>query len=552
MKLINKFWMLLAGASLLASCELDTAPEGATVTEEQKQEIVDMNPDRIAADVANLAATMFKQYGVGSASSNYGIDFGYPSVCIANDYNGPDMVCANNDYNWYTPACDYTDRDPNYIVPYVEWTFFYDYLKAANDVLASIPAETENETLKAYRGQALGARAFVLFGLVQRFQFTYKGHEEAPSIPIVTDDMSADQAAVNPRAPLSVAYTQILEDLSEAIELLEGYQRPNKSTIDQQVAYGLRARVNLVMQNYAEAAEDAAKALAGYTPYTMSEVSKPTFQDGTHHAWIWGCIINEADITGSRFITWQSWLSSFSDGYGTGTRCYARCNVELYNKIPASDVRKGWWVDENLESPLLNGLSWPGYEGQPIGPLSIPEIKEPFYPYTNVKFGATDDEIGNTDNSGDWPLMRAEEMLLIQAEATGLAGNIQAGVQMLESFVKTYRNPEYKCVANNEEMFRNAVWFQRRVELWGEGFAFQDMMRMEKPLVRFNGSRKGESNFPDAYRFNIPANDEVFLCTIPQGEINSNDGISDEDNNQGIGRTPVMDQNPDLKDGVTD
>lgn len=551
MKLNNKIWMLLAGVSMLASCEIDTAPEGATVTEQQKQEIVDMNPDRIAADVVNLAATVFMQFTVGG-TNYYAIDFGLPSVSIANDYNGADMVCANNDYNWYMPACDYTDRDPNYIVPYVEWTFYYNYLKAANDILAAIPAETENETLKAYRGQALGARALAIFNLVQRFQFTYKGNEDKPTVPIVTDGMSAEQASNNPRATLSVAYEQILGDLNEAITLLEGYTRPNKSTIDQQVAYGLRARVNLVMQNYAEAASDAANALAGYTPYSIAELGRPTFQDGTHHAWIWGAIINESDlVSGSKMMTWQSWVGSLNEGYCAKCSTYARCNVELYNKIPATDVRKGWWVDENLKSPLIEGLEWPGAPGVSIGEAEISQIKTKFYPYTNVKFGPTDDKIGNTDNSGDWPLMRAEEMYLIQAEATGLGGNITEGAKLLENFMKTYRDPDYKCTATDEDTFRNEIWLQRRIELWGEGFFFTDMMRFNKPLVRFHGSRKDQTNWPDAYRFNIPAGDEVFLCAIPRSEINSNEGISEEENNTG-GTTPVPDQNPNLLDGVTD
>lgn len=551
MKLNNKIWMLLAGVSMLASCEIDTAPEGATVTEQQKQEVIEMNPERIAADVANLSAVIFRQYCLGS--DDYANDFGYPSICIARDYNGADMVCANNDYNWFSVACDYTDRDPNYIVPYVEWTFHYDLLKAANDVLAAIPAETDNETLKAYRGQALGARAFVIFSLVQRFQHTYVGNEDKPSIPIVTDDMTADQAAVNPRATLTAAYERILGDLNEAVTLLEGYTRTGKATIDQQVAYGLRARVNLVMQNYEEAASDAAEAMAGYTPYTMAELSKPTFQDGTHHAWIWGSIMNESDLVpgAGMMATWQSWLGSFNDGYATAVSCYARCNTELYNKIPASDVRKGWWVDENLESPLIAGLEWPGYPGVSVAKLQIPEVKEPFYPYTTVKYGPTEDKIGTSNNSGDWPLMRVEEMLLIQAEATGLGGNVSAGAKLLEDFVKAYRNPDYKCTATDEDTFRNEIWLQRRIELWGEGFFFTDMMRFNKPLVRFHGSRKDQTNWPDAYRFNIPAGDESFLVVIPRSEINSNEGISEEENNTG-GTTPVPDQNPNLLDGVTD
>lgn len=66
--------------------------------------------------------------------------------------------------------------------------------KQANDILATIPADTENQTLIHYRGQALVARAFANFTLAQRFQFTYKGNEDKPTVPIVTWDMPAERA----------------------------------------------------------------------------------------------------------------------------------------------------------------------------------------------------------------------------------------------------------------------------------------------------------------------------------------------------------------------
>lgn len=550
MKMTYKIASLFVVSALFTACELDTLPEGGTVTDKQKEEVVEMKPERIAADVANLASTLFRQYSVGG-SNDYAIDFGYPSVCIANDYNGADMVCTDNDYNWYTPACDYTDRDPGYIVPYVEWTFYYDFLKAANDVLTAIPATTDNQTLKYYRGQALGARAFALFGLVQRFQLTYVGHEHEPSIPVVLDNMAAEQASNNPRAEVGAVYEQILADLGEAIGLLDGFDRPNKSTIDRNVAYGLRARVNLVMNNWADAAADADKAMAGYRPYTPQELSKPSFQDASHGAWIWGCVINESDLISTGMHTWQSWVGSLNLGYGIDQRCYARCNVELYKKIPATDCRKGWWVDEELKSPLIDNLSWPGYPGQPIGSLEIPEQKTAFYPYTNVKFGPEADEVGSTTNAGDWPMMRAEEMILIKAEATAMGGDLNGGKQILQDFVKSYRDPAYTCSAASAEAFRDEVWFQRRVELWGEGFAANDIMRLKKPLVRFHNATKDKSNFPEAFRFNIPAEDPIFLCRIPRSEINANEGISEEQNNNG-GSYPTTDQNGQLLDGVTD
>lgn len=73
-----------------------------------------------------------------------------------------------------------------------------------------------------------------------------------------------------------------------------------------------------------------------------------------------------------------------------------------------------------------------------------------------------------------------------------------------------------------------------------------DIMRLNKPVVRFHGTDKG--NWPDAFCFNIEANDPYLLLRIPQKESNNNAGIV---NNAG-GTKPISLQNPNLKDGVTD
>ena len=61
-------------------------------------------------------------------------------------------------------------------------------------------------------------------------------------------------------------------------------------------------------------------------------------------------------------------------------------NSMLYKKIPDTDVRKGWWVDENLHSPLLEAISWNGASGDDLAKLEIDDVKLAFTPYTNVKF----------------------------------------------------------------------------------------------------------------------------------------------------------------------
>ena len=64
--------------------------------------------------------------------------------------------------------------------------------------------------------------------------------------------------------------------------------------------------------------------------------------------------------------------------------------------------------------------------------------------------------------------MRVEEMYLIKAEALAMSGQPAAGAQVLTDFVKTYRDPAFTLTAGTAEAVQDAVWMQRRVELWGE------------------------------------------------------------------------------------
>jgi hypothetical protein len=91
------------------------------------------------------------------------------------------------------------------------------------------------------------------------------------------------------------------------------------------------------------------------------------------------------------------------------------------------------------------------------------------------------------------------------------------------------------------------IWFQRRVELWGEGFGIHDTKRLNKPLVRFLGTPESTNASP-AFRFNMAADDGWLLMRFSNSELNTNFSIVDNTN----GELPKMDQNPTLRDGVTD
>lgn len=543
----NKYTSVLAIASMVAlgACSDidDIVPEGGTMLETQLKATTSIIPGRADATFSGMYTKLGDPLSFGRFISKRPDDFGFVMMAFSNDLEAADIVGQDNNYNWFSTCSELTTRNADYANPYIRYRGVYDEVARANDVIKAygeITAETSAE-IKYKVAQAYAIRAFCYLNIAPYFQFNYKTSSDKPCVPLVTE--TTTDFTNNPRATVKEIYDQIVSDLDFAIANLEGYTRPDKSKIDKQVAYGLRARANLDMGKYAEAASDAAAAAQGYTPASIAEVSTPSFYNIADHNWLWGYDMTMDVAKVFNYATSSAWIRSFSaDGYSAGTGTYFCINNLLYNKIPESDVRKGWWVNTDLYSPLLDNLTFGQLKGQQIATEQIDEVKLIFLPYTNVKFGMY--TIGGTTNEEDWPFMRVEEMLLIQAEGLIKSGQTAAGVQVLNDFVRTYRDPQYNAEATGRKI-EDEVWFQRRVELWGEGFSNSDTRRLGKPLVRFHGS---DSNWPQAFRFNMTADDGWWLLRFCTDELNTNLAIVD---NEG-GALPVSGQNASLRDGVTD
>lgn len=551
MKLFSKHYYICALLLVITSCadDLNVSPAGDIMTEDQKNKLYQIEAEKMQADVNGLYSALIKfnkikdWYG---GTAHY--DFGYAAACMMYDAGSMDEPSEYAGYNWFRNSLDYADRTKTSSNTYFLWDTFYAHMKTANDILVIAVEGTENETYKQFRGQALASRAFDYLNLVQIYQQTYKGHENSLAIPIVTEKTTDDEISNNPRATVQAVYNLILEDLTEAIGLLKE-NRADKGRINVNVAYGLRARAYLNMEKWKEAASDADKAMAGYTPYTKENVSKPSFNNIEAKSWIWGCAITENnDIVTSGIINFPSHMCSFTgNGYSPG---YAGryINNKLYDMIASTDVRKHWWAlgDEvkNAEGTLLGyefydtpnrcpNVDWTWRKPYQGNTYNIAEWLGWQAPYLNVKFGPYKDEYDNGTNACDFPLMRAEEMYLIKAEGLGLGESVSRGKAVLEEFVKTYRDPSYVSNATTMQELQDEIWFQRRIELWGEGFSLFDLKRLKKPLER------KDTNFPVNLRYNLPAEAPIFLWIIPEDEIVTNEGISDNDNNPVVAKPSV-------------
>lgn len=538
MKMNNGYFVALLGSAMLltTSCsDLDTNPSGNTMSDGQLNEVLAQDPSKLKSEVSGMYANMIEY---GAIAQWYGdvrhYDFGYASTMMMMDASGQDEPSQVSGYNWYNKPLRFVDRTANSETTYFIWNQCYKNIKVANNVLKSVDLENLSDVAKSYVGQAYAMRAFEYFTLIQLYQFTYKGHEDAAGVPLVTEKTTEAEANNNPRAAVKDVYKQIMDDLNIAIDYLTD-SRSAKSEINRQVAYGLRARVNLVMQNWSDAAADAKKAAEGYTPLSKEAAAAPGFNDVSASNWIWGNIVDESnDIVQTGILNFPAMMCSFTgNGYSPTYAC-RMINSKLWKEIPSTDVRKGWWIDENLNSSIVDSKyvvhqKDEDEEGNVVKYLAVynqtgDEVADITEPYTNVKFGAYKNQYGNELNACDIPLMRVEEMILIQAEATAMGGNVEEGKRILEDFVRTYRDPSYTCNASTAEGVQDAVWFQRRVELWGEGFSFTDLLRLKKPLDRTG------ANYEVSVRFNLPAESPIFLYLIPEDEENHNEALVGNNN----------------------
>jgi hypothetical protein len=80
------------------------------------------------------------------------------------------------------------------------------------------------------------------------------------------------------------------------------------------------------------------------------------------------------------------------------------------------------------------------------------------------------------------------------------------------------RDPEYQLSTRSGQALIDEIMLNRRIELWGEGFRFTDLKRLNLPLNR-NGANHTTAL---ALTFDVPAgiNDWEFL--LPRAELNAN------------------------------
>ncbi len=516
--------MIVAGGLILTGCIKETMPQQNVATSDQ----VANSPGVFQTFVNTCTSSLVGQFTY-SGSDMYPWDYGYPSFFLQRDVMGQDIVLDEQDWytTWYGVG---TGLGPRYAVCQLPWTYYYKWINNCNTVL-NMAGDNPSEDMVHGAGIALAMRAMFYMDLARMFQYTYKGNEDKITVPIVTEKTL--DFTNNPRATNTEIWAFILKDLDLAEKYLAEYVRADIYTPDVKVVYGLKARAYLTMEDFPNAEKYAKMAQEGFSPLSEVEyLDRMTAFNTPNHAWIYGLtfksddpniLLNDSDSNwGSQmFLEVQDVL--YASNYGQPKRI----DAHLYSTIPDTDYRKKCYIDfaiDNMdyESAVEAISKYSDYPERIIA--SAGATTSGAVGGLQLKFRAGGGADGRNGNAFAAtcvavPLMRVEEMMLIEAEAAGMQDEGR-GKQLLEAFAKL-RNPQYAYDATVS--FRDNVWWQRRVELWGEGFATFDIKRLNKGVIR---SYAGTNHY-EGVRFNTETAPSWMNLCIVETETEYNKGIQE-------------------------
>jgi hypothetical protein len=493
-----KYHLVLAcflATSTLISCKksyLDTKPSNAILPDDVYATIASLNS---AVTATYLSTFEYTPVSGGGAMHDA---FGQKSIDLANDLMGNDMVVHAQGFGWYNTDYNYTGWTRPQGVntrSNITWNFYYEIIKQANLLLDASGQSSDGE-VQTVLGEAHALRAWAYFGLINNLQQTYKGNENAKGVPLYTT-----RSPAKGRGKVSEVYAQIIQDLTTAETLLNGKPRVSKQRIDVSVVRGIRARVALVMEDWAVAADYAnrARTASGYQLMTNAVYnSRSGFSSISNPEWMWGAFIPADQAT--IFASFFSHIDATQFGYAQlgGQK---KITKFLYDRIPVGDIRKSVFRAPNAATDILPA-------------------------YTQTKFAVP--TVGSW--AADYLYMRIAEMFLIEAEALARQGKDAEARVSLELLCKQ-RFPPYTAANFSGNDLINEILFQRRIELWGEGFSLFDIKRNRTGLNRPTGP--GNHGLPslNPVVFTQPDASPLFLMRIPQSELDNNPEMTAADQN---------------------
>jgi tetratricopeptide (TPR) repeat protein len=326
------------------------------------------------------------------------------------DYKGPTNSLSDRFIEQVAMWKDVTELDNE--DPQNVWTAHYQAIANANQALAAIEALGETEDILQYKGEALLARAYNHFILVNLFCLHYNkqtGNND-PGIPYIKETEKELHPKYD-RGTVAKVYELIEKDLEDGLPLItDNYEVP-KYHFNQNAAYAFATRFYLYYEKYDKVIEYAGK-IFGSNPSALMRDWAARNQNTYDNDVYTEDYINAAHRCNFLLIASSSVCGAAFGPYTTWKRFAHTLVLARYETIAASAP----WGSLGYYEPVYSyGASGGEYSFTTVA--KIPYIFEYTDPVAGIGFNRT-----------VFPVFQAEEALLNRAEAYALTGKYNEAV----------------------------------------------------------------------------------------------------------------------------
>lgn len=378
------------------------------------------------------------------------------------------------------------------------WNSCYLAIASANAALDYINSNPNDVTLLPYKGEALIARAYAHFMLVNLFAKTYEvdGQNNSPGIPFVTkpETIVFEQYG---RGTVASTYQLIEQDLTQGIPLLKNsvYKVP-KYHFTTSAANAFAARFYLYKGDYEKVIAHAVKVFPSNTVFraslrpwntTYASIPSAAFElNFTKSSQNSSLLITEANSV---------WARSYFNRHGLGETV----------------------VRALIQTPNVTGGNWAYRQFN----------RDPFYSFRKWDELFFESQIGSGFGQPYVmiPLFTADELLLNRAEAYTLSNQFDLALQDINTFISTRvsnYNPSahdvtlnkvatfYKITDPKEGLIK-AILDMKRAEFVEEGLRWFDLNRYKIDIKHLILDENRNTSFIE-----LKANDPRRLFQLPE------------------------------------
>lgn len=490
MKKIQYLFATIVLGVFLTSCGdsfLTQYPEGGVLLEDQFAKL----PDNLQGSILGIYSQLYAYGGEHDA-------FGLRSIDMYGDIQSGDMAMSKSSYGWFEMF------ERGYFYAYARsylWSFYYDIINLANigtlaveqnaqEIMNTISSgETPTEMIRLqgyYYGQLLAIRGWAYACLLNYYCNPMDALPNPMSvekaIPVYTETEIEKGTLGMPRATVEAVYERVYEDLSTAIEVLDYYEgfntRSSKLEVNADIA---RIMLAYAMLNHLDAegtiiadgknafdiALEQAKAVIDGGKYPIlkkEELLTTGFADANAKNWLWA-----QDVT----VETTTALASF----------FGQVDIHTYSYAAAGDVK-------GIDSKLYDDIVATGWDAR-MNWFNSPDTTSAYAPSRKFYNLSTKDETKLDKVDRDWlcdnVFMRVEVAYLIAAEAAWRNGDNSTAENYLKALCYE-RIKDDKTTADVDTWIsatptKDAIAYNWRVEMWGEGYGLQTLRRLTKTVT---------------------------------------------------------------------